>query len=126
MATQIRKRTEHRKVIRFKHKKRIRSKLSGTSEVPRLSLFRSNKRLYVQLTDDVKGHTLASASTLEEELRGKKVRNNVEGSKTLGELIARRALAKNVKKVVFDRSGYIFHGRVKALAEAAREAGLQF
>jgi len=81
--------------------------------------------LYVQLVDDVKGHTLVSASSGEEELKAK-VNGTVEGAKTLGSLVAKRALAKNITQVVFDRSGYLYHGRIKALADAAREAGLKF
>lgn len=125
MATRIRNRTSQKQVVRFKRKLRIRASVEGTPERPRLSVFRSNKHFYVQLVDDLKGHTLATASSAEEELRGK-VKNTIEGAKQLGGLIAKRGLAKNVTKVVFDRSGYLYHGRIRALADAAREGGLKF
>jgi large subunit ribosomal protein L18 len=123
MATRIRLHTSQKQVIRFKRKRRIRARVNGTSERPRLAIFRSNKHLYAQIIDDVKGHTLAAASTLEEEL---KTSGNVEGAKTLGGVLAKRALSKNISQVVFDRSGYLYHGQIKALADAAREAGLKF
>lgn len=125
MATKIRRTTSKKQQIRFKRKARIRSTLAGTPERPRLAVFRSNTHLYVQLVDDVKGHTLVAASTNEEELRDK-VGGSIEGAKKLGAMVAKRAQAKNIAKVVFDRSGYLYHGRVKALADAAREGGLQF
>lgn len=125
MATKIRRTTSPKQVIRFKRKSRIRAKLDGTAERPRLAVFRSNKHLFVQLIDDVKGHTLVSAGTTEEELKGK-AGGNVDGAKTLGNLVAKRALAKNISGVVFDRGGYLYHGRIKALADAAREGGLKF
>ena len=125
MATKIRLSTSQKQVVRFKRKKRIRSRIEGTTEKPRLSLFRSNKHLYVQLVDDVKGHTLVSASTSEEELK-EKVGGSIDGAKTLGNMVAKRALAKKIDSIVFDRSGYLYHGRVKALADAAREGGLKF
>lgn len=125
MATKIRKRTDEKKVVRFKHKKRIFGKVAGSAERPRLAVFRSNSHLYVQLIDDTKGCTIAAASTLEEETKGK-VKNTIAGAKTLGNLIAKRALAKNIATVNFDRGGYLYHGRIKALADAAREAGLKF
>jgi len=125
MAIKIRRTTSPKKAVRYKRKRRIRSRLEGTPERPRLAVFRSNKHLHVQLIDDVKGHTLASASTVEEELRDK-VGGSIEGAKTLGTLLAKRALAKSVSQIVFDRSGYLYHGRVKALADAAREGGLKF
>ena len=125
MATKIRQTTNNKQVIRFKRKKRIRARVEGTSERPRLSVFRSNKHLYAQLVDDAKGHTLVAASTLEEELK-EKLGGTIEGAKTLGNLIAKRALAKKISMVVFDRSGYLYHGRIKALADAAREGGLKF
>lgn len=125
MATKIRRSTAQKQIIRFKRKRRIRSRIEGTLEKPRLSVFRSNRHLSVQLVDDVKGHTLVAASTLEEELKDK-VGGTIEGAKTLGNLIAKRALAKNISQVVFDRSGYLYHGRIKALADAAREGGLKF
>ena len=125
MATKIRRKTSQKQVVRFKRKRRIRASIEGTAERPRLSVFRSNQHLYAQLVDDAKGHTLVAASTLEESLR-EKVGGSVEGAKTLGNLVAKRALAKNISKVVFDRSGYLYHGKIKALADAAREGGLQF
>lgn len=126
MATKIRLRTSQKQVVRFKRKRRIRSRVEGTSERPRLSVFRSNRHFYAQLVDDVKGHTLVAASTLEEDLRGKEMGASIEGAKTLGNLLAKRALAKNISQVVFDRSGYLYHGRIKALADSAREGGLKF
>jgi large subunit ribosomal protein L18 len=125
MATKIHRVTSQKQVIRFKRKKRIRSRIEGSLEMPRFSVFRSNRHLYIQLVDDVKGHTLVSASSLEEELKGK-VSLTIEGAKVLGALVAKRALSKNISKVVFDRSGYLYHGRIKALADAAREGGLKF
>lgn len=125
MATKIRKTTSTKQQIRYKRKRRIRGRLEGTAERPRLAVFRSNSHLYAQVIDDTKGHTLVSASTLEGELK-EKVGGSVEGAKTLGALIAKRAVAKNVSAVVFDRSGYLYHGRIKALADAAREGGLKF
>jgi large subunit ribosomal protein L18 len=124
MATKIGKKTSNKQVIRFKHKKRIRSKVVGTTERPRLVVFRSNANMYAQLVDDSKGHTIAAASTTEKELV--KAGANIEGSKMVGQLVAKRALAKGIKDVVFDRGGYLYHGKVKALADAAREAGLNF
>lgn len=125
MATKIGRKTSQKQIVRFKRKRRIRARLEGTLERPRLSVFRSNKNIYVQLVDDVKGHTLVAASTQEEELKGK-MGASIEGAKTVGNLIAKRALAKSISQVVFDRSGYLYHGRIKALADAAREAGLKF
>ena len=125
MATKIRRVTNPKQVVRFKRKKRIRSRVEGTLERPRLSVFRSNRNLFVQLVDDLKGHTLVSACSLEEELK-ERVDNSIEGAKILGGLLAKRALAKNIGQVVFDRSGYLYHGRIKALADAVREGGLKF
>jgi large subunit ribosomal protein L18 len=125
MATKIRLKTNSKQVVRFKRKRRIRARVEGTLARPRMSVFRSNQHIYVQLVDDVKGSTLVSASTLEEELK-EKLGGSIEGAKTLGNLVAKRALAKNISQVVFDRSGYLYHGRVRALADAAREGGLKF
>jgi large subunit ribosomal protein L18 len=125
MATKIRDNTSSKQQIRFKRKKRIRAKIEGTVERPRLSVFRSNKALYAQLVDDVKGHTLVAASTQDEEVKGK-AGASIDGAKTLGMMLAKRALAKKISTIVFDRSGYIYHGRIKALADAAREGGLKF
>jgi large subunit ribosomal protein L18 len=124
MATKIKRSTSQKQIVRFKHKKRIRSKLVGTTERPRLVVFRSNSNMYAQLVDDSKAHTIAAASTVEKELI--KGVANVEGAKMVGQLIAKRAQAKGVKSVVFDRGGYLYHGKIKALADAAREAGLNF
>jgi large subunit ribosomal protein L18 len=124
MATKIGNKTSNKQVIRFKHKKRIRAKIVGTTERPRLVVFRSNANMYAQLIDDSKAHTIAAASTVEKELI--KAAANLEGAKQVGQLIAKRAQAKGVKAVVFDRGGYLYHGKIKALADAAREAGLQF
>src|SRR6476660_7006168 len=111
MATKIRQVTSPKQVVRFKRKRRIRARIEGTLERPRLSVFRSNRHLYVQLVDDVKGHTLVSASTNEEEVGGKdKNGASIEGAKTLGNMLAKRALAKKIDQIVFDRSGYLYHG----------------
>jgi large subunit ribosomal protein L18 len=106
---------------------RIRNKISGTASRPRLAVFRSLKQIYVQAIDDETGKTLASASSLEKEFRsGDKSGGNIEAAKSVGASIARRLKEKGVEAAVFDRGGFIYHGRVKALAEAAREAGLKF
>ena len=110
-----------RQKIRF----RIRKDVVGTAQKPRLSVFRSNLDIYVQLIDDTTGNTLAAASSKEKEIVAQKV-NKVEKSKLVGASIARKALALGFSKVVFDRGGYLYHGRVKAVADGAREAGLQF
>ena len=104
--------------------KRVRTKSSGTAERPRLSVFRSNTGIYVQIIDDVAAKTLVSASTLDKEVKTKA--SNIEAAKEVGTLVAKRAIKAGIKTVVFDRGGYIYHGKVKALAEAAREAGLEF
>ncbi|ESU31465.1 50S ribosomal protein L18 [Bacillus sp. 17376] len=109
---------------RRKRHGRVRAKLSGTEARPRLNVFRSNKHIYAQLIDDVKGVTLASASTLDKEVNVEG--NNLEAAKQIGELIAKRAVEKGYKSVVFDRGGYLYHGRIQALADAARENGLEF
>ena len=103
---------------------RVRKKISGTPECPRLCVYRSNSNLYVQVIDDDKATTLVSASTLDKEVKTKK--SNKEAAKELGALVAKRATKAGIKSVVFDRGGYNYHGRVKALAEAAREGGLEF
>lgn len=125
MATKIRKRTSQKQIVRFKRKKKIRSRLEGVQVKPRLSVFRSNRHLYVQLVDDEKGQTLVSASTQDEDLKTD-AGSSINGAKALGALVAKRALAKKIDQVVFDRSGYLYHGRIKALADAAREGGLKF
>lgn len=113
-----------RKAERERRHLRVRRKISGTAECPRLCVYRSNKNLFVQVIDDVAGKTLVQASTLDKEVKTKYA--NIEAAKEVGKLIAKRALEKNIKSVVYDRGGYIYHGVVKELAEAAREAGLQF
>ncbi|MCI1931285.1 MAG: 50S ribosomal protein L18 [Clostridia bacterium] len=116
-----------RATARIKRHYRIRNKISGTANIPRLAVFRSNKHMYAQLIDDVNGTTLAAASTMESEIASKlEATSNVEAAKAVGEAIAKKANAKGITEAVFDRGGYIYHGRVQALAEAAREAGLQF
>ncbi|MCK8602667.1 50S ribosomal protein L18 [Desulfoferrobacter suflitae] len=119
--------TNPREVARAKRKKRIRKKLEGTAERPRLSVFRSEKHIYAQVIDDVQGVTLAAASTQSPEYRElDPPKGKVGAAERVGELIAKRAQAKGVSKVVFDRNGFIYHGRVRALADAARKAGLDF
>ena len=113
-----------RKMERTRRHIRVRRKISVTAERPRLCVFRSNSNLYVQLVDDVAGNTLAQASTLDKEVKTKHA--NKEAAKEVGALIAKRALDKKIDTVVFDRGGYIYHGVVKELAEAAREGGLKF
>jgi large subunit ribosomal protein L18 len=125
MATKIRLHTSNKQIVRAKRKKRIRDKIEGSAARPRLTVFRSNKQIYAQLVDDTKGHTLVSASTLDEEVKVKSG-STIEGAKSLGVMVAKRALAKKITEVVFDRSGYIYHGRIKAVADAAREGGLKF
>lgn len=109
--------------LRLKRHRRVRGKISGTAERPRLSIFRSNKNIYAQLIDDVAGVTLASASTLDENVSDA---TKVEQAAAVGKAIAEAAKAKNISTVVFDRSGYLYHGRIQALADAARENGLDF
>jgi large subunit ribosomal protein L18 len=113
-----------RAVSREIRHERVREKIVGTPERPRLAVFRSNKGIYAQIIDDTNGNTLACASTLDKEVKTKA--SNIEAAKEIGALIAARAIKANIKNVVFDRGGYIYHGKVKALAEAAREAGLEF
>lgn len=113
-----------RKAERTRRHIRVRRKISGTAECPRLCMYRSNTNIYAQIIDDVSAVTLVSASTLDKEVKTK--RSNKEAAKEVGALIAKRALEKNIEAVVFDRSGYIYHGIVKELAESAREAGLKF
>jgi LSU ribosomal protein L18P len=118
---------EGRNLKRIKRHLRIRKKVKGTPEKPRLAVFKSEKHIYAQIIDDTKGHTLVSASTLDKELRQKLSKTyNVEAAKEVGRLIAQRALSLGIKTVVFDRGGFKYHGRIKALADAAREAGLKF
>ncbi len=108
-------------------KKRVRGKVYGSPDEPRLSVFRSQKHIYAQLINDVEAHTVAAASTLSSEIRKQlKSASDVEAAKKVGELIAKKASEKGIESVVFDRNGYRYHGRVKAVAEAAREGGLKF
>ena len=109
---------------RLNRHKRVRGKISGTAECPRLNVFRSTKNIYAQIIDDVKGVTLVAASSLYKEFNGNG--GNKEAARKVGEMIAKRAAEKGISQVVFDRGGYIFHGRVKELAEGAREGGLKF
>jgi len=112
---------------RLRIHKRIRTKVYGSSERPRLCVYRSSRYVYAQIVDDSQGKTLAAASTIEKELRGEcKGTANIEASKLVGKTIAERAKSKGIEAVVFDRGGYLYHGRVKAVAEAARESGLKF
>ncbi|OYD06521.1 50S ribosomal protein L18 [Paludifilum halophilum] len=106
---------------------RVRKKIMGTSERPRLNVFRSAKNIYAQVIDDVRGHTMVAASTLDSDLKESNIYGgNTEAARKVGELIAKRAKEKGIEKVVFDRGGYLYHGRIKALAEGAREGGLEF
>lgn len=114
-----------KKIRRQKIKENIRKKLSGTSEMPRMSVYRSNKQISVQIIDDVAQTTLAAASSLNKEIAEFKG-NKTQQADKVGELVARLALEKGITQVVFDRNGYLYHGRVKALAEAARKGGLKF
>ena len=109
---------------RIKRHNRVRGKISGTAERPRLCVFRSENHIYAQIIDDVAGNTLVSASTVEKSFEGNG--SNIEAAKKIGAVIAERALQKGIEDVVFDRGGYIYHGRVKALADGAREGGLKF
>ena len=113
--------------VRLRIHERIRKRLSGTPVRPRLAVFRSNKHIYAQIVDDAQGTTLTAASSLDPETK-KDVKNgsNINAAKAVGKMIAKRAMDKGISAVLFDRGGYIYHGRVKALAEAAREAGLKF
>lgn len=112
-----------RNAERIRRHKRVRAKISGTPEIPRFNVFRSNANIHVQIIDDTTGNTLVSASSVDMKIENG---GNVEAARLVGQEIAKRAKEKDIKKVVFDRGGYIYTGRVKALAEAAREAGLEF
>ena len=118
---------ESRQEVRAKKHRRMRNRLSGTAQRPRLAVFRSNNHMYAQIIDDTVGNTLVSASTLEKEVKAEiEKTNNVDAAAYLGTVIAKRAIEKGIKEVVFDRGGFIYQGKVKALADAAREAGLEF
>jgi len=114
---------ESNNVARLRRHSRVRNKVSGTAEMPRLNVFRSNENIFVQIIDDTKGNTLVSSSSVELKLKNG---GNVEAAKLVGKDIAEKAKKAKIKKVVFDRGGYLYHGRVEALAEAARENGLEF
>lgn len=118
---------EDRNLARKRRHLRVRNRIEGTAARPRLNVYRSNKHIYAQVIDDVTGNTVASASTVDKELSAE-VQNgsNVEAARKVGELVAKRAIEKGITTVVFDRGGYLYHGRVQALADAARAAGLQF
>ena len=116
-----------RKEVRAKKHMRIRNRFSGTAERPRLAVFRSNNHMYAQIIDDTVGNTLVSASTLEKDIKAELTKtNNVDAAAYLGTVIGKRAVEKGISQVVFDRGGFIYHGKIAALAEAAREAGLEF
>lgn len=115
---------KNREAARATVRKRVRAKVKGTTEKPRLSVYRSLNNIYAQIIDDTKAITLFSVSTLNEEVKTKA--SNIEAAKEVGTLIAKKALENKIETVVFDRNGYLYHGKVKALAEAAREAGLKF
>jgi large subunit ribosomal protein L18 len=116
-----------KKKARLKRKKRIRKHLVGTQQRPRLNVFRSSKHIYAQIIDDEKGHTLVAASSLEKVVKEQpKFENKIAAASFIGKLIGERAIKKGLKKVVFDRGGFLFHGRVKAVSDGAREAGLNF
>lgn len=118
----MKNKTSHKATKRLKNRARIRKKVDGATERPRLSVYRSGAHIYAQIIDDSTGKTLAAYSTLE----GKLTKKNIETAKQVGSELAKRAIGKNIKSVVFDRSGYVYHGRVKAVAEGAREGGLSF
>ncbi|MCR4610737.1 MAG: 50S ribosomal protein L18 [Lachnospiraceae bacterium] len=116
-----------RALVRKDKHKRIRNKITGTAQMPRLAVFRSNNHMYAQIIDDTVGNTLTSASTLEKEVsKGLDKTNNVKAAEKLGEVVAKRALDQDIKTVVFDRGGFIYAGKIKAFADSAREAGLEF
>ena len=118
---------ESRQKVRAKKHMKIRNRFSGTAQRPRLAVFRSNNHMYAQIIDDTVGHTLVAASTLEKDVKAELEKtNNVDAAAYLGTVIAKRAIEKGIKEVVFDRGGFIYQGKIAALAEAAREAGLEF
>ena len=118
--------SKERRLARKKRQVRVRKKVTGSTERPRLCIFRSSKHIYAQIIEDVSGKTLVTASTVAKGADSVKYSGNVEAAKLVGKQIAEKALAKDIKQVVFDRNGFLYHGRVKALADAAREAGLTF
>ncbi|WP_410268011.1 50S ribosomal protein L18 [Desulfosalsimonas sp.] len=119
--------TQKREAMRIKRKKRIRQKVQGTPQRPRLTVFRSARHIYAQIIDDTRGETLAAASTMEKQVRDQgKYENKVAAADEIGKLVAQRASGKGITSVVFDRNGYMYHGRVRAVSEAARKNGLDF
>jgi large subunit ribosomal protein L18 len=125
MSAIVKNKTNLHHIARLYRKRRIRKRINGTAECPRLSVFKSDRHFVIQLIDDEKSHTVLQVSTLSKELKGKATAN-IEGAKTVGKLLAEKAKKANISTVVFDRNGYKFHGSVKALADSAREAGLKF
>ena len=120
-------RKKSRKAVRLNKHRRIRNNITGTAQKPRLAVFRSDNHMYAQIIDDTKAHTLVAASTMEKDIQSKLDKtSNIEGAKAVGQAIAQKALAKGIEQVVFDRGGFLYHGRIAALADAAREAGLKF
>ena len=120
-------RKESRQAVRVKKHMKIRNRFSGTAQRPRLAVFRSNNHMYAQIIDDTVGNTLVAASTLEKEVKAELEKtNNVDAAAYLGTVIAKRAIEKGIKEVVFDRGGFVYHGKIAALADSAREAGLEF
>ncbi len=117
---------QEKEVGRRRRKKRVSAKVRGTAQRPRLCVFKSSRHIYAQVIDDARGTTLTSASTLSPDYRGEGVKGKMESARRIGAMIAEKALAQQIQKVVFDRNGFLYHGRVKALAEAAREKGLDF
>jgi large subunit ribosomal protein L18 len=116
-----------RKSVRLRKQKRVRNKIVGTVERPRLCVFRSSNHINAQLIDDSKGQTIVAASTYEKEVKAQpKFENKVDAAQFVGKLVAERALEKGVKKIIFDRNGFLYHGRIKAVSEGARKAGLEF
>ena len=120
-------RKESRQAVRVKKHMKIRNRFSGTAQRPRLAVFRSNNHMYAQIIDDTVGNTLVSASTLEKEIKAELEKtNDVDAAAYVGKIVAKRAIEKGITEVVFDRGGFLYHGKIEALAEAAREAGLVF
>lgn len=116
-----------RQAVRLNKHRRIRNKIKGTAARPRLAVYRSNNHIYAQIIDDEKANTLVAASTMEKDVSTKlEITSNSDAAKAVGEEIAKKALAKGIEEVVFDRGGFVYHGRIKSLADAAREAGLKF
>ncbi|MBI5681628.1 MAG: 50S ribosomal protein L18 [Deltaproteobacteria bacterium] len=115
-----------KKYAYLKRKYRVRKKIHGTEEMPRLNVYRSNTHIYAQIIDDTKGSTITSASSVSDEIKDIPSKGKTEVSKKVGELVAKNAISKGINKVVFDRGGFLYHGRIKAVADAAREAGLKF